>query len=134
MCRRHLSGFIFITMMIFWTFFLVFNMSHPVRQQTLFFDSLKLYVSHRKLHFLIPWIKIFLWLCICICFDVQLNNFEIVHPFLCILFYVSCTRVEFHTDQFVHFSVSMFPVRKDLTLRLQFRFFNLHRKTGTMIQ
>lgn len=27
-----------------------------------------------------------------------------------------------------------FPVRKDLTLRLQFRFFNLHRKTGTMIQ
>jgi hypothetical protein len=32
------------------------------------------------------------------------------------------------------FSV-IFPVRKDLTLRLQFRFFNnLHRKTGTMIQ
>ena len=28
----------------------------------------------------------------------------------------------------------MIAVRKDLTLRLQFRFFNMHRKTGTMIQ
>jgi tropomodulin len=33
-----------------------------------------------------------------------------------------------------HLQRNIDRIRKDLTLRLQFRFFNLHRKTGTMIQ
>ncbi|CAO1426843.1 unnamed protein product [Diamesa hyperborea] len=33
-----------------------------------------------------------------------------------------------------HLQRNIDRIRKDLTLRLQFRFFNMHRKTGTMIQ